>query len=202
MNPAFDFHTHDLSSPAGTALVNLPRECLLRPAAFRPAPGGLYSAGVHPWWTDADPAPLLAGLAELLPHPQVTAVGECGLDRLRGGSLSRQLEAFERQAALAERFSLPVVVHCVRAFDVLLRCVRTFRPTTRWTVHGFRGCPALAWQLLEAGLDLSFGPRFNPESLSLVPESRRHAETDDSGVPLAEVVRRMRESEARATGAR
>jgi len=192
MTSCFDFHTHDLSAPAGTALVNLPRECLLRPAAFRPAAGGLYSAGVHPWWTDADPSALLAGLAELLPHPQVVAVGECGLDRLRGGSLPLQVEVLARQAALADRFGLPVTIHCVRAFDVLLRCVRELRPRTRWTVHGFRGRPALARQLLEAGLDLSFGPRFNPESLRCTPASRRRVETDDSGVPLAEVARRQR----------
>lgn len=184
-----DFHTHDLAAEAGTAIVNLPREQLLRPATFRPAPNALYSAGVHPWWTDSDAAALLAGLEELLPHPSIVAVGECGFDRLRGGSLPLQQDVFERQIALAEKHSLPVTIHCVRAFDLLLKCARQLRPATRWTIHGFRGRPALARQLLDAGFDLSFGLRFNPESLRLTPPSRRKFETDDSGIPFPEVVR-------------
>jgi len=190
MPSPIDFHTHDMAAQAGTAILNLTREQLLRPETFRPAANGLYSAGIHPWWTDADTAPLLAGLEKLLPHPSVVAVGECGFDRLRGGSLSRQLAVFEKQISLAGKYSLPVTIHCVRAFDLLLKCAKQLRPATRWTVHGFRGRPALARQLLDAGFDLSFGPHFNPASLRLVPPSRRRFETDDSGIPFAGIMRR------------
>lgn len=185
----FDFHTHNPAVEAGSAILNLTREQLLRPETFQPAEGGLYSAGIHPWWTDEDTAPLLAGMERLLAHPSVVAVGECGFDRLRGGSLANQQAAFESQIALAERFALPVTIHCVRAFDLLLKCAKTLRPSTRWTIHGFRGRPALARQLLEAGFDLSYGLRLNPESLRLTPPSRRRFETDDCGLPFAEVLR-------------
>ncbi|MBR6482078.1 MAG: hydrolase TatD, partial [Bacteroidaceae bacterium] len=63
------------------------------------------------------------------------------------------------------------------------------RPTTRWTVHGFRGGPKLAEQLLDAGMDISFGLHHNADSLRLTPEHRRHFETDDSGVSLTDVLR-------------
>lgn len=174
----FDFHTHDLSAPPGSAIVNLPRGVLLCAADFIPRSGALYSAGIHPWWTCGDTEPLFEGLERLLERGVAVAVGECGLDCLRGAGIDVQREIFRRQVVLAERYALPVTVHCVRAFDVLLAMHKRLRPSTRWTVHGFRGRPALARQLLAAGLDLSFGPRFHSGSFALTPPSRRHLETD------------------------
>jgi len=175
----FDFHTHDPAVPAGTAIVNLPPEILIRPTLFRPVPGGLYSAGIHPWWTDEKARlPLLQkGVSQLCRHPQVVRIGECGFDRLRG-DLALQAEVFEFHVHLSESLQKPLTVHCVRAFDLLLATRKRLRPTQRWAVHGFRGRPALARQLLDAGLDLSFGFRYNAESFRLTPPDRRFRETD------------------------
>ncbi len=176
----FDFHTHRLDAPAGEAIICLPAEVLRRPDAFEPREGALYAAGVHPWATEdeADARVQLQGLPRLLAHPQVVMLGECGLDRLRGGAEAFQIEIFEAQIALAEQARLPVTLHVVRAWDALLRLHRSLRPTTQWTVHGFRGKPALARQLLDAGIDLSFGERYDPESFLLTPPERRHRESD------------------------
>ena len=176
----FDFHTHRLDAPAGEAIICLPAEVMRCPEAFEPREGALYAAGVHPWATadEADARVQLQGLPRLLAHPQVVMLGECGLDRLRGGAEAFQLEIFEAQIALAEHFGLPVTLHVVRAWDALLRLHNSLRPSTQWTVHGFRGKPALARQLLDAGIDLSFGAQFNLESYSLTPPERRHRESD------------------------
>ncbi len=180
--PAFDFHTHNLTAPPGSAIVNLPDAWLLSPDTFRPVPGALYSAGIHPWTTaTADSATLhamTAGLARLIDRQWLTAVGECGLDMLRGGPLDVQETVFLRQALMARDAGLPVTIHCVRAHHHLLRLHAQVRPTKPWTVHGFRGKPALARQLLDAGIDLSFGPCHNAESYALTPPNRRHDETD------------------------
>ena len=176
-----DFHTHNLNAPAGQAVVNLPLPWTERPELFVPREGVLYSAGLHPWWTaDANATErIMAALPRLLVHPQVVALGECGLDALRGASLSRQEELFLKQLELAENFSLPVTLHIVKAYDRLLHVCKTFPHTVKWTVHGFRGKPALARQLLDAGLDLSFGTRRNEEAFLLTPPSRRHEESDE-----------------------
>ena len=105
-------------------------------------------------------------------------VGECGLDRLHGADLDTQCAVFAAQVALAEQHRLPLTLHVVRAFDVILRLHKQLRPTTRWTIHGFRGKPALARQLLDAGFDLSFGFHHNPEAFAITPPERRHFETD------------------------
>ena len=111
-----DFHTHNLLASPGTAIVNLPEEWTLRPELFRPQPGALYSAGIHPWWTaDAERTHrMLDALPRLLEHPQVVRVGECGIDKLRGASLETQVEVFEAQVAMAECFGLPMTLHIVR----------------------------------------------------------------------------------------
>lgn len=189
MRPAFDFHTHRLSTPPGSGIVNLPHDVLLHPETFLPEEGALYSVGIHPWWTVSDVTPLLQGLQQLLPHPQIVALGECGFDGLRGASLAEQEKIFAAQVALSEQYRLPLTIHCVRAFDHLLAVRKKLRPSQRWTIHGFRGKPALAQQLLAAGFDLSFGLHFNAESLRLVPPERRHAETDDALCDIAEVHR-------------
>lgn len=175
-----DFHTHNLHAPAHEAIINLPEDALLCPASFTFQAGRLYSAGIHPWWTArADVYALFEGLQQLLRHPAVVAVGECGIDRLRGADEAVQEQWFVRQVQLAEAADLPVTVHCVKAFDVLLRLHKELRPTTRWTIHGFRGKPALAAQLLATGFDLSFGRHFNAESYEMTPPERRHRESDE-----------------------
>ena len=174
-----DFHTHNLNAEPGTAIVNLPEVALLYPDEFELVEGGLYSAGVHPWWTSGDLHRLWSGLEYWANHPQVVAVGECGLDKLKGAALDLQKEIFKRQLLLAEHLSKPVTIHCVKAFGQLLSIRKTMQLSVLWTVHGFRGKPELAKQLLAAGFNLSFGTRYNAESYALTPADRRYRETDE-----------------------
>lgn len=150
--------------------------------------GALYAAGIHPWWVAQEGFSLedyLAGLRRLLLRPEVVELGECGFDSLLTGCagqkpapLERQEEVFVAQVELSEAYGKGMTIHCVRCFDRLLRLRKALRPTQRWTIHGFRGKPALAQQLLAAGFDLSFGPLRNEESYALTPPERRHDETD------------------------
>lgn len=174
-----DFHTHNLQ--AQHAIVNVPQEWILTPSLFLPREGAYYSVGIHPWWTaEADVVCcMLDNLPALLEHPQVIALGECGLDALQGAPLDEQERIFTKQIALAEAYHLPITLHIVRAFDRLLRLKKQLRPTKQWTVHGFRGKPALAQQLLRAGIDLSFGEKHHADSWNITPENRRWCETDD-----------------------
>lgn len=199
----FDYHTHRLDTPPGSGIVCLPQEALLHPERWlladghlpHAAEGALYAAGIHPWWVaqfgcspDERQANLehhLDGLRTLLQLPEVVCLGECGYDTLQGDGpersaapLEAQDEVFAACIQLSETYGKPLVIHCVRAFDRLLRLHKEHRPRQRWTIHGFRGRPALAQQLLDAGFDLSFGPRRNEESYALTPTDRRHEETD------------------------
>ena len=174
-----DFHTHNLNAAPGTAIVNLPEIALLCPQTFELVDGGLYSVGIHPWWTLDDLEALWRGFEYWANHPQVVAIGECGLDKLRGADVALQRMMFERQLLRADQLQKPVTIHCVKAFDLLLSVRKTMCPKVQWTVHGFRGKPDLARQLLSAGFNLSYGTRYNAESFALTPIERRYRETDE-----------------------
>lgn len=179
---SFDFHTHRLDLPPGTGIVCLPQTILLRQQVWTPHPESLYAVGIHPWWTAQEDFSLeehLAALETWLPLPQVVQLGECGLDRLHGAPLDEQVRVFEAQIERSEHYQIPMTLHIVRAFDLLLSLRKRHRPQQRWTIHGFRGKPALAQQLLDADFDLSFGKHYHPEAYALVPPSRRHRESDD-----------------------
>lgn len=181
--PFFDFHTHDLLTPPGRGIVCLPRRIVMGSEAWKPHPHGRYAAGIHPWWT-ADPDFVLEvaldGLRQLLRHRQVEQLGECGFDRLKGASGEVQQQVFEAQVELSETLSRPMTLHVVRAFDLILAARKRLRPTQIWTIHGFRGHPALARQLLAAGFHLSFGKHRHPEAFAITPPDRRYEETDDN----------------------
>lgn len=132
-----------------------------------------YSAGIHPWQAAEADEKVWQWLQQVLAHPQTVAMGECGYDKLRG--TGNQLEVFEKQLELAA--DKPVILHWVGAYDKLLQLRRKY-PQQQWILHGFRGKQALARQLLSAGIDLSFGLRYNPDSFAITPTDRRFRETD------------------------
>lgn len=143
---------------------------------------GYYSIGIHPWRTaEIDSLyDLMYSLAAKTSKENVVAIGEAGLDRLRGADIKRQTELFTAQALLAEQLAKPLVIHCVKAFDLLMSLKKKLNPEQTWIVHGFRGKPETARQLLDAGISLSFGEKFNIEALRIVDDKHLYTETDES----------------------
>lgn len=182
-----DIHTHH-PAPQPTAVVAL----CLRPGES-PAPllpWQLYSAGIHPWDLDKE---ITEGMWEELERlcslPQLVAVGECGIDIAKKEiPLFRQIQEFKRHVDLSESLAKPLVIHAVRADDIICGLHRDLKPSQPWIIHGYRGKPTGAAQLLKAGCYLSFGPIFNPDTVVSVPTGRILAETDDSPVSIEEVI--------------
>lgn len=142
------------------------------------------SYGLHPWHVADDWQQRVCQVE----HDAEAAggnlfIGECGLDRLHADTYELQLQAFEAQIALSERLSLPMMVHCVKAWDDLLRLRR--HTTQPWVVHGFRGNPQLMDQLLSHGIMVSFGFRYNAGSVASCPPDRFFLETDDVPSPIS-----------------
>ncbi len=187
-----DIHTHNLEAPAGQAVINLP-DAVFADAPFPRRQGAFYSVGIHPMypgnWQEA-----FTAVTAMAGQPDIAAVGECGLDKLSPVPMEIQSEYFVKHLQLADELKKPLIIHCVRAWDELLQALRTVSPVAPRIVHAFRGKPQQAEQLLRAGLHLSFGPRFNPDSLRLCPSDKRHAETDDSGLSIETVIQSHREA--------
>lgn len=182
-----DVHTHGSTGPR--VLTSITPDEQLRGDYGQ----AWYSVGIHPWHTtDEIPAEAWEKLEKLALDPRVAAIGEAGLDALRGGEPAVQEDIFLRQAALAESVGKPLIIHCVRRYGRLMELHRSFAPRQLWMVHGFTGKPQLARQLLAEGIEISFGERANPASVAVVPEASRHFETDMSSLPIEEIRKKLK----------
>lgn len=181
MMDILDFHTHRQDATGALISVN--------PSDFRPQPGNFYSVGFHPWLpldtlTDED----FDLLEQCARHPQVLAIGETGMDSLRGSDLAVQREVFVRHLRLAAQLHKPVVVHCVKTAQQILATRRQEGFTAvPLVVHGMRGNEHLARTWLEAGCCLSYGARFNPRAVEATPPDRLLIETDEADITIREV---------------
>jgi len=179
MNPVFvNIHTH---RPTGCGIE-------------------LRTADIHPWDAPQADAAALDRLARELESGGVQAVGETGLDFVQAadnGTRQAQIELFRAQLALACRYGLPVVLHCVKAFEQTMRLLREQEPRAV-IFHGFIGSPEQARQALERGYCLSFGERTfasprTVEALKGTPLSQLFLETDDSETPVKTIYTRVAE---------
>ncbi len=157
----------------------------------RPAGRGieLRTAGVHPWRAAEE------RVADLLPlAPGVQAVGETGLDFACGTDRGAQYAALRTQLQLACDQGLPVVLHCVRAFGEVMRCLAERMPRAV-IFHGFIGSAQQAREALGRGCWLSFGERSfrsprTVEAMRMTPLERLFFETDDSPTPIEAIYAR------------
>lgn len=141
----------------------------------------LFSIGVHPWDAALWHASSLAGLEELLRHPNCFAIGECGLDKLHGPDLSVQKDVFDMQLELALKYSMPVIIHCVKAFDELMEMAKPYTGKVPLIIHGFHKSAQMAAQLIDKGFYLSLNPALLGRSdfdSRLIPPERLFLETD------------------------
>ena len=91
-------------------------------------PGFLYAtAGVHPHHASEYTEECDAELRALHAHPEVVAVGECGLDYFRDFSpRPAQRRAFERQLEIGAAMGKPLFLHQRDAHDDFLAVMRQF----------------------------------------------------------------------------
>lgn len=180
-----DIHTHH-AAPQPQAVVDLarPGDAML--------PGQLYSAGIHPWSTEREITPEeLDALRAAAHRPEVVAIGEAGIDAVKGGPMFRQINIFRRQALLAETVRKPLIVHDVKAHETVLGIFRELKPSVPWIIHGFRYKPSVARMFTDKGIYLSLGERFNPAVLAAVPHRLLLAETDESQLNITEIIARL-----------
>lgn len=184
-----DCHTHH-PAPQPQGIISLtPTDYAELKAAGGLLPEQAYSVGIHPWTTLDSPSPeVWEALESAAADPQVVAIGEAGVDLLKGGPMFRQLQVLKRQIELSESCAKPLILHDVKAHDILVGLKRDLLPAQPWIIHGFRGKPSVATMFLNAGMYLSFGEKFNPDSLTVVPADRLLAETDESSLSIEEII--------------
>ncbi len=156
--------------------------------AYDECPDNVFSCGIHPWYSNENEINLLEKISL---HESVVAIGEAGLDKLRGPSLSNQILIFKQQILFSEKLSKPMIIHCVKAWDILLSVHKDIKPKSPWIIHGFRGNYSLANQLIQRGMYVSFGERFNIDTIKSVPIDKMFCETDESNLPIEDIYNRI-----------
>lgn len=162
---ASDFHTHNKSA-CTRALIS--DTALLAEK--------LVSCQFHPWTMpnqfDAAKLPNVTGFA---------AIGETGLDKLRGPSMNIQKQYFHALLQTASETDKPVVVHAVKAFQELFEILKHY--DLRIMLHGFRSNVQILDELWRRKITVSFHHSVLSDAAIMAklknPGGRFGFETDD-----------------------
>lgn len=160
--------------------------------------GLVYAVGLHPWWIathgpkaeNGGPNLLIDALHKAAGQDGCKAIGECGLDALIDEPLERQESVLEWHLQAASELNLPVVLHCVRAHNPLIRMLKRFR-LSGGVIHAFNGSLQLAQTYHEMGFYLGVGGSITYEranktrsALAGMPLEALLLETDAPDMPL------------------
>ncbi len=145
----------------------------------RSCPEVIPSFGYHPWYVkerSSDWQAVLNHYLDLVP----AAVGEIGLDRwLKDYDIEQQEEVFVSQLRLAAERNLPVSIHCLQAWGLLLEILkREPRPTCGFLLHSFGGPKEMIGELARLGAYFSLPGYFAHERKSKQREAFRHVPSD------------------------
>ena len=185
----FNIHTHVSIHPESEILSLAPEELSTDNRSF------YASVGIHPWTLTEENADIQwKALCESIKDKRIVAIGECGLDKLKGPSMELQTAVFKQEAALAEDSSLPLIIHCVKAFNELVQLKKEISPRQSWIIHGFRGKLPLALDCIRHGFYLSIGSHFQENTLKTIPLDRLFIETDESEESIGSIYQRVAET--------
>lgn len=173
-----DIHTHNYANTSFPTVRNLTLQEAER--IFSSDKKGLFSVGFHPWHADKYFEKSVESLEKWATDNRLILIGECGLDKNSQVSMKIQVDVFQKQILLSEQVQKPMIIHCVGCFNELLELKKQQNPRQLWIIHGFRGKPELAKQVLKAGCALSFGEHFNVDSVRITPIEMLFVETDES----------------------
>ncbi len=179
-----DIHTHRKENSANVSIVNLLPEDVLNISVT-----GLYSTGLHPWYIDENRIEKDIQLVEEAASKEnFIAVGETGLDKFAGSTIELQKEVFRKHIEISEKYKKPLIIHCVRMFNELIRIKKELSPESAWIIHGFNSNKQIAVELVKNGICLSFGKELLKENSKIVgilpeiPLNYIFFETDDSDI--------------------
>lgn len=142
--------------------------------------------GLHPEEVKADFKTVLSEMHKLI-SPQFIAIGEVGIDYYWSREFEKeQLEAFEEQVGWSVEHRLPLMIHCRKAQQELVRILKKYEKDLPGGVfHCFTGNANEAEELLRfdkfvlgIGGVLTFKKSHLPEVLPNIPLSRVVLETD------------------------
>jgi TatD DNase family protein len=152
-------------------------------------PGCLPAWGLHPMYIHVHRPEHLADLRAQIEAQRPVAIGEIGLDLFVDLDYATQEFFYIEQLKIAKDYDLPVLLHCRRANDQLLKHLRKVR-VRGGIAHAFNGSPQQADEFIKLGFKLGFGGAFTwPRANNLrrlavdLPLDAIVLETDSPDIP-------------------
>lgn len=153
-----------------------------------------FTAGLHPWHAGQLNQYLIkTKLEQLINSGSIIAVGETGLDKLKGPDLNTQVDVFKIHIEIAEKYNLPVIVHSVKSHNEILKLKIDLKSKVPWVIHHFNGSEQTAMDFINHGFYLSLSYHINNKNshlgkyLNKLPIKKIFLETDDFDVDIKEL---------------
>ena len=133
----------------------------------------IYGAiGIHPEFVDSYREEDLKYVEEHINDSKVVAIGEIGLDYHYGKeNREKQIELFEKQLALAEKYDKPVIIHSRDATEDTINSLKKFK--VRGSMHSFSGSYETAMIYLKMGLLLGINGVVTFKNCNLIEVIKR-----------------------------
>lgn len=186
--PYVNIHSHSSGEDGIVCIKNISN-------GFNALPSDEFiSIGIHPWYIKKETVEQELGLiTKNTENKNVLAIGECGLDKLSEIDFELQKSVFVAQLKIAEQIKKPVIIHCVKAFDELVKIKKELNVSVPMIVHGYNNNEQIAEQLIKNDFYLSFGKALlNTNSnaakvISKIPTEKLFLETDDADVSIKRI---------------
>lgn len=182
----FDSHSH-FKREKSNAIVNVD---------LQPIETEYFSLGIHPYHANLIEDNFLK-IEQNTSKKNCLAIGEIGLDKLKGPDFEIQKEVFTKQILIAERMELPVILHCVKSWNEILEIKHQIQPKQTWIFHGFNKVGILR-SVLKEGVMISIGASILTnkklqEALLTIPNECLLLETDDALIDIFEIYKKVSE---------
>ncbi|MDD3860533.1 MAG: TatD family hydrolase [Bacteroidales bacterium] len=187
----FNFHTHNKSENYG--IINIyPEENILF--------GKKYSCGLHPWHYSENYETALSQIELLAKEEKIVAVGETGFDPKSPVNIDMQSKIFVKHVEISEKYNLPLIIHCVKYYNELIKIKSQLKPQNIWILHGFNGKIDIAKKLVEQGFYFSISENILKDTkkagslLEIIPTDTIFFETDDKNYNIETIYKFVAEN--------
>ena len=187
--PYIDIHTHHRNVSHG--IISVP-SIFLQDIDSKSQVPHPFTTAIHPWHADLfEPEETESMLESLENQKMMIAIGETGLDKIYKTNFDKQKIIFGLHIDYASKKQLPLIIHCVKAWDeILYYSKQTDVPII---LHGFNASSEMTKQLIRSGFYFSIGIslvkdiKSIKEILQLIPATSLFFETDDGGLDIGNV---------------
>ncbi|MFQ3579460.1 MAG: TatD family hydrolase [Bacteroidales bacterium] len=153
---------------------------------------GNISYGIHPWNVSSFDINIeLRNIEDLIISRKIVALGECGLDRCITTPLQLQIQVFEQQLRLAQKYQIPAIIHCVKCYNEIIKIVKDLKLSIPLIIHGYNANSIITRRLLTyKNIYFSFGKLLitniqkSTELLDIISMEKIFFETDDDPIAI------------------